>query len=233
MSRDRHAPGMERVRSTPAQRIGDEGERLVAARLEAAGWTILARNLRLGRRRRSWSWRCGGEDGGTSGWRRSRSTGASARRSGAPWARCSRRARCRTDGPCPGWRCGWISSPSIRGRTAPPASGIIAALPCDPRTRPGGGTGGALGGGTGGALGGAPRSTPCATLPPAVARPRRSPTPVPAVAGTELTRGSPTRSGRCPTTGRERAGTRLPPGIRGGMNRRRSPSAHRLDAPAA
>jgi len=41
--------GMERVRSTPAQRIGDEGERLVAARLEAAGWTILARNLRLGR----------------------------------------------------------------------------------------------------------------------------------------------------------------------------------------
>ena len=40
---------MERTRSTEAQRIGDEGEALVAGRLEAAGWTILARNLRLGR----------------------------------------------------------------------------------------------------------------------------------------------------------------------------------------
>jgi putative endonuclease len=41
--------GMERATSTAAQRIGDDGERLVADRLEAAGWTILARNLRLGR----------------------------------------------------------------------------------------------------------------------------------------------------------------------------------------
>lgn len=40
---------MGRLRSTPAQRIGDEGEQLVEARLAAAGWTILARNLRLGR----------------------------------------------------------------------------------------------------------------------------------------------------------------------------------------
>jgi putative endonuclease len=40
---------MERVSTTHQQRIGDAGERLVAARLEAAGWTILARNLRLGR----------------------------------------------------------------------------------------------------------------------------------------------------------------------------------------
>lgn len=40
---------MERVRSTRAQRIGDEGERLAALRLEARGWRILARNLRLGR----------------------------------------------------------------------------------------------------------------------------------------------------------------------------------------
>ncbi len=40
---------MERVRSTAAQRIGDEGEGLVADRLIAAGWTILARNVRLGR----------------------------------------------------------------------------------------------------------------------------------------------------------------------------------------
>lgn len=40
---------MERVRSTRAQRIGDEGERLAALRLEALGWRILARNLRLGR----------------------------------------------------------------------------------------------------------------------------------------------------------------------------------------
>jgi putative endonuclease len=34
---------------TSAQRIGDDGEALAAARLEAAGWTVLARNLRLGR----------------------------------------------------------------------------------------------------------------------------------------------------------------------------------------
>ncbi|HYO43735.1 MAG TPA: YraN family protein [Candidatus Limnocylindrales bacterium] len=40
---------MDRARTTAAQRIGDEGEALVADRLAAAGWTILARNLRLGR----------------------------------------------------------------------------------------------------------------------------------------------------------------------------------------
>jgi putative endonuclease len=40
---------MQRVASTAAQRIGDDGEDLAAARLEAAGWTLLARNLRLGR----------------------------------------------------------------------------------------------------------------------------------------------------------------------------------------
>jgi putative endonuclease len=40
---------MERTRSTAAQRIGDAGEDLAADRLEAAGWLILARNLRLGR----------------------------------------------------------------------------------------------------------------------------------------------------------------------------------------
>jgi putative endonuclease len=40
---------MDRVTSTSAQRIGDDGERLAAERLAAAGWTILARNLRLGR----------------------------------------------------------------------------------------------------------------------------------------------------------------------------------------
>lgn len=41
--------GMTRATTTEAQRIGDEGEALVAGRLTAAGWTILARNLRLGR----------------------------------------------------------------------------------------------------------------------------------------------------------------------------------------
>ncbi len=41
--------GMERVTSTEAQRIGDAGERLVARRLESAGWTILGRNVRVGR----------------------------------------------------------------------------------------------------------------------------------------------------------------------------------------
>ena len=40
---------MQRVASTAAQRIGDEGEDVAAALLEAAGWTVLVRNLRLGR----------------------------------------------------------------------------------------------------------------------------------------------------------------------------------------
>jgi putative endonuclease len=40
---------MDRRSTTAAQRIGDDGESLVATRLLAAGWAILARNLRLGR----------------------------------------------------------------------------------------------------------------------------------------------------------------------------------------
>ncbi len=44
-----HPALMHRKASTDAQRSGDAGERLVAARLEASGWTILARNVRLGR----------------------------------------------------------------------------------------------------------------------------------------------------------------------------------------
>jgi len=40
---------VERARSTRAQRIGDEGERLAALRLEELGWRIVARNVRLGR----------------------------------------------------------------------------------------------------------------------------------------------------------------------------------------
>ncbi len=35
---------------TPAQRAGDTAEVLVATRLESAGWTILARNIHVGRR---------------------------------------------------------------------------------------------------------------------------------------------------------------------------------------
>jgi putative endonuclease len=42
-------PSVERARSTPAQRIGDEAERLAAIRLEALGWRIVARNLRVSR----------------------------------------------------------------------------------------------------------------------------------------------------------------------------------------
>jgi putative endonuclease len=42
-------PWMQRATSTAAQRIGDAGESLIAARLEAAGWTVLARNVRVGR----------------------------------------------------------------------------------------------------------------------------------------------------------------------------------------
>jgi len=40
---DRPAPAR-----TPAQQAGDAAEALVADRLEAAGWRILARNLRIG-----------------------------------------------------------------------------------------------------------------------------------------------------------------------------------------
>jgi putative endonuclease len=40
---------MARLSSTPAQLAGDAAEALVAARLQAAGWTILGRNVRLGR----------------------------------------------------------------------------------------------------------------------------------------------------------------------------------------
>jgi putative endonuclease len=40
---------MARATSTQAQLIGDAAERLVASVLEARGWAILARNLRLGR----------------------------------------------------------------------------------------------------------------------------------------------------------------------------------------
>ncbi len=40
---------MERARSTEAQRIGDDAERLAGVRLEALGWQIVARNLRLSR----------------------------------------------------------------------------------------------------------------------------------------------------------------------------------------
>ena len=40
---------MQRATRTAAQRIGDAGEALIASRLEAAGWTILARNVRVGR----------------------------------------------------------------------------------------------------------------------------------------------------------------------------------------
>ena len=41
--------GVERARSTLAQRIGDDAERLAAIRLEALGWRIIARNLRISR----------------------------------------------------------------------------------------------------------------------------------------------------------------------------------------
>jgi putative endonuclease len=40
---------MDRTRTTAAQRTGDEAEDLVAVRLAATGWTILGRNVRLGR----------------------------------------------------------------------------------------------------------------------------------------------------------------------------------------
>ena len=40
---------MERPGRTTAQRLGDAAERHVAARLEAAGWSILGRNVHVGR----------------------------------------------------------------------------------------------------------------------------------------------------------------------------------------
>jgi putative endonuclease len=42
-------PGMTRRSTTLQQHIGDAGEEQVAARLEAAGWRVLARNVRVGR----------------------------------------------------------------------------------------------------------------------------------------------------------------------------------------
>jgi putative endonuclease len=42
--------GMQPRSRTLAQRAGDAAEALVADHLDALGWTILARNLRLGRR---------------------------------------------------------------------------------------------------------------------------------------------------------------------------------------
>lgn len=49
MSASGQSVAVERVRSTPAQRIGDDGERLAALRLASLGWAVLARNLRVGR----------------------------------------------------------------------------------------------------------------------------------------------------------------------------------------
>jgi putative endonuclease len=43
------APGMRDGRRTPAQRAGDAAEDLVAARLVAGGWTILGRDVHVGR----------------------------------------------------------------------------------------------------------------------------------------------------------------------------------------
>jgi putative endonuclease len=40
---------MDRIRSTRAQQIGDEGEQMAVAQLELAGWRTLGRNVRLGR----------------------------------------------------------------------------------------------------------------------------------------------------------------------------------------
>jgi putative endonuclease len=40
---------MERERTTPAQRVGDDGERMAGDRLAADGWTILGQNIRVGR----------------------------------------------------------------------------------------------------------------------------------------------------------------------------------------
>lgn len=40
---------MDRLTSTPAQRAGDAAEDVACARLVAGGWTVLARNLRVGR----------------------------------------------------------------------------------------------------------------------------------------------------------------------------------------
>lgn len=43
-------PGPHDTTRTPAQLAGDAAESLVAARLVGAGWTVLARNVHVGRR---------------------------------------------------------------------------------------------------------------------------------------------------------------------------------------
>jgi putative endonuclease len=47
--RVRQAVTVERTRSTVAQVVGDDGERIAAMWLDQLGWRIIARNLRVGR----------------------------------------------------------------------------------------------------------------------------------------------------------------------------------------
>ena len=130
---------MQRAASTAAQRIGDDGEDLAAARLEAAGWTVLARNLRLGRDEVDLlgvdpgppaalvSSRSAAADDGTSAWPRRRWTTASGRRSGARAAACWKPAGCRTDDASRHCRCGSTWWRSIRVPTGGRPSATIAA----------------------------------------------------------------------------------------------------------
>ena len=197
---------MQRARSTPAQRAGDAAEDLAAARLAAAGWTILSRNLRLGRdeldivavdpgppaalvvvevRRR------GRRDYGvaeeTLGWpkRRAlrRAVGALLGIASLPDGRVLPALPVRVD---------LVAlDPGSDGRTS------VTAPPRDPPVD----------------LALQPdRAGPCATLPAAAARPRWSTHARTGArrlgAHTRIT----ARTGRCPPAGRRRAGSRAPAG---------------------
>ena len=231
----RAADGRRGCTSTPAQRTGDEAEALVASRLAAAGWTILARNLRLGRdeldlrrrstraaARRSSSSRCGGAAGATSASRRRRWTTASAPPCGVPIGHAARARRAaRRHGRCRRSRCASTSSRSTSPRTDGRRSATTGRHPAADdaadarRARPA-------------------RARPCATLPAAADRRGRG--IIHARAGTVPARSPhadqhpdgtvPTDRPGAPARGPRRGSAEAP--TAGGHR-----SAHRLDAPAA
>ena len=152
-----------------------------------------------GRRGRWWSSRSAAVAVATTGWPRRRSTTASARRCGGRSGPCSRRAPSPTARPLPALPLRVDLVAIDRGPTAGrPASAITGASAPDPPI--------------------GPERGPVLHSRPPRDRPRHAPsTPAPANRGRP---GAHTRistpQGRCPPTGRRRAGTRPPTGIRGG-----------------
>ncbi len=186
---------------TGRQLLGDAAESLVAERLDARGWRILAGtstpaaaswtsspSIRV--RRRGWSsWRCASAARATSACPRRRSTIASARSCVSASPACSRPARCQTVRSCRACRSRWTWRSWSRGRGQRRPSGSTGTRSSVryPRRR------------------GRDRGRPCATLR-AGRRVATAPgSPAERWVGAEITRRAAV-SGRC-RTGRSR---RLP-----------------------